>query len=193
MGLQPNREFGKTALFSIFGAGSSSKSTNCKSGADEGDDTSCHMSYPWELQHIYQFTAVLITEDAKATTLGGSVTDLTTQARTVIGDITVSSARGYRGLIGRLRLMNSLNSLSTARPSHISEILFFHPVGYRRGASTLKSLNINSRCNPKFYSNNKYIVQILNYYYLIAHLLMQPKDLTRRNNAKRTLKVIGIV
>jgi hypothetical protein len=131
MGLQPNGEFGKTALFSIFGAGSLSKSPACKAGADDGDGTSCHISYPWELQHAYQFTVALIAEDAENTTWEGSVTDLTTQVRTVIGDITVSSS--------------------------------FIRLAIAMGASnpgTLKSLNINSGCNPRFNSDNRSFVYV---------------------------------
>lgn len=163
MGLQPNGEFGKTALFSIFGAGSSSKSSACKPGADDGDGTSCHISYPWELEHTYQFTVALIAEDTENTTWEGSVTDLTTQVRTVIGDVTVSAARGLlRGDWAVTFDELFERSIDCSAQPH-SEILFFHPVGYRHGREypgTLKSLNINSGCNPRFYSDNRSFVYV---------------------------------
>lgn len=48
-GLQPNGEYGKTALFSIFGPGTQAMNASCKSGADSTkpeSGTSCHIPYP---------------------------------------------------------------------------------------------------------------------------------------------------
>jgi hypothetical protein len=163
MGLQPNGKFGKTALFSVFGPESSSKSPECKSGADDGNGTSCHIHYPWELQHTYQFTVALVGEDAKTATWAGSVTDLTTQVRTIIGDITVSSARGYLRPDWAVTFDELFERSIPCSAQPHSEILFFHPVGYRHGQEypgVLKSLNINSGCNPKFYSDNMDFVYI---------------------------------
>lgn len=158
MGLQPNGEYGKTALFSIFGPGSSSASAACKAGADDGAGTSCHIHYPWELKHSYQFTVALVKEDAATTTWEGSVTDLSTQVRTVIGDITVSSARGYLRSDWAVTFDELFERSIPCPAQPHSEILFFHPIGYRHGREypgVIKSLNTNSGCNPKFYSDNK--------------------------------------
>jgi hypothetical protein len=163
MGLQPNGEFRKTALFSIFGPGTSSSNPNCKAGADNGAGTSCHIHYAWELHRNYQFTVVLLTKTANTTTWEGSVTDLVTQVRTVIGDITVPSSRGFLRPDYAVTFVELYKRSVPCSSQPGSEILFLRPFGYRDGqeyAGTLKALNINSGCAPVFYSDHKSYVYV---------------------------------
>ncbi len=163
MGLQPNGEYGKTALFSVFNPGSSSSSPSCKSGADEGPGTSCHIHYPWELKHTYQFTVVLVARSTNTMTWEGSITDLTTQIRTVIGDIDVQASRGYLRPDWAVTFDELFKRSIPCSSQPLSEILFFRPYGYRSGREypgNLKSLNINSGCNPVFYSDHEESVYV---------------------------------
>nr|WP_310617931.1 carbohydrate-binding protein [Pantoea cypripedii] len=93
-GLQPNGEYGKTALFSIFGKGTQSNVESCKRGADSTDpDTgmSCHIPYEWEVGHKYTFNVKRTGQDTaqSLTTWQGSVTDQTTGQETIIGIVSV--------------------------------------------------------------------------------------------------------
>jgi len=156
VGLQPNGEFGKTALFSVFGKGSYPKSAACKSGADGGAGTHCHIHYEWQLGHSYEFTVALVAANAELSTWEGAIFDLTSGERTLIGDIDVPSARGY--LKAEAMTFSEYFHRTTKCPDQpASEVLFLRPVGYRNGKEYLgkvHSLNANSGCNPSFYSDN---------------------------------------
>lgn len=91
-GLQPNGEYGKTALFSVFGAGTQTKTASCKPGADSekaNTGVSCHIPYAWKRNHRYTFKVSLTSHPQDKNTWTGTVTDTTTGITTTIGDISV--------------------------------------------------------------------------------------------------------
>lgn len=108
VGLQPSGEFGKTALFSVFGEGSTPLDPACKAGADNGAGTHCHIPYPWDTGRAYQFVVTLVAGNAGTSTWQGSVQDLATGATTVIGAIGVTAAHGYLKASGVNFLLDAL-------------------------------------------------------------------------------------
>jgi hypothetical protein len=161
-GLQPNGEFGKTALFSVFGPETSSKSKACKVGADYGAGTSCHIHYDWQLEHSYQFTVALVGTAGRTTTWEGAVVDVATGVRTVIGDITVGVSRGYLAPWA-LTFVEYFRHIDSCAEEPFSEVLFFRPVGYRNGKeykATLHSMNLNTGCGQIFYGDGRNYVYV---------------------------------
>ena len=96
MGLQPDGEYGRTALFSFFGQGTSSSFHACAAGADGGQGTSCHIPYPWELGHTYKFLVRQMSQDAAegTTTWKATVTDTATNQPVTIGVVSVPASWG---------------------------------------------------------------------------------------------------
>lgn len=94
-GLQPNGEYGKTALFSVFGKGAQSNYKWCSEGADSEDintGISCHVAYDWKPGHKYTFRVApteLFSETKNMKTWKGTVKDTVTGKETIIGIITV--------------------------------------------------------------------------------------------------------
>ena len=161
-GLQPNGQYGKTALFSVFGKGSSPRAPSCKPGADNGSGTSCHIPYAWESGHAYQFVVALVAADADNSTWQGTVEDLATGVVTVIGDVEVTSAHGLlKAAGGNFAEYFHRSTPCPAQPR--SEILFFQPVGYRNGHAfpgVFQQADIRSGCNPAFFGDGKTYVYV---------------------------------
>jgi len=162
VGLQPNGEYGKTALFSIFGPGTSSKSSSCKQGADYGAGTSCHIPYDWQTGRAYQLTVQLVAAGNGTTTWEGAVNDVSSGARNVIGAVTVGSARGYLAPWG-LTFVEYFHHIDSCAQQPYSEVLFFRPVGYRGGREykgALHSLNLNTGCGQDFFGDGRSYVYV---------------------------------
>ncbi len=158
-GLQPNGQFGKTALFSVFGNGTSSNSRYryCKAGADSGSGTSCHIPYNWKLDHFYDFTVTLVGKSRTSEEWQGNVYDDNTGTKTFIGDIFVPASAGYIDLNrgGAFEEYFEYGSYPCPREPYTS-ILFLTPTGYWHGqpsTSAYANLNANSGCNVKFYTD----------------------------------------
>ncbi|GAC1374971.1 MAG: hypothetical protein NVSMB32_17970 [Actinomycetota bacterium] len=94
MGLQPNGQYGLTALFSVFGPGTAGVGPYCVDGADGGAGTSCHIPYPWQVGRTYVFTIAQQSRSLSGETWVGTVEDQTTRIATAIGAWTVPSSRG---------------------------------------------------------------------------------------------------
>ena len=96
MGLQPNGEYGKIALFSFFGKGITSSFHACKSGADDGNGMSCHIPYAWEMGHAYRFLVQQTSQGATkgTTTWTATVTDTATNKPVTIGVVSVPASWG---------------------------------------------------------------------------------------------------
>ena len=160
-GLQPNGEFGHTALFSVFGPGTHPKAEHCKAGADMGSGTSCHIPYQWVEERAYQFTVQMIASDASSTTWEGAVIDLTSKKRTVIGVIQTAKDRGLlKPWATTFAEFYKGPKDCKLRPA--SEVLFFRPVAYRDGVeyqATLRGVNTNSGC-VEFYGDGKRYVYV---------------------------------
>jgi hypothetical protein len=91
-GMQPNGEYGKTALFSIFGAGTQGVTASCKSGADSTNPdsgTSCHIPYIWQRNHRYTFKVALTDHVQGKNIWTGTITDTQAKQTTTIGAISV--------------------------------------------------------------------------------------------------------
>jgi len=158
LGMQPNGEFGKTALFSAFGPGTNSQSASCKKGADNGAGTSCHIHYEWQLEHAYELTAELVAADEATTTWEGAIVDVASGARTVIGQITVGVERGLLSSSWAVTFIEYFRHVKSCADEPFSEVLFYHPVGYRNGKEykgTVSSFNMNTGCGQAFYGNGK--------------------------------------
>lgn len=171
-GLQPEGAYGKTALFSVFGNGTSASSTDqyCQPGADTGAGTSCHIPYDWAIGKDYDFMVVMAdtTDPNKgdttgATTWEGYVYDVESQQTTLIGSITVQSSTGIEA--GPNMAFDEYFSWEThdCPNQPFSEVLFFTPVSYYKGKphnSHITSLNLNGGCSVKFYSDHSSYVYI---------------------------------
>ena len=159
-GLQPNGEFGKTALFSVFGTGTSSDAhyRYCKSGADGGSGTSCHIPYKWTLGHFYDFTVTLVGLSGTQEEWEGNVYDDVTGARTFIGKIVVPASAGYLDLNGGGAFDEYFAWGEHPCPNEpLSSILYLTPTGFLNGKATttaLSAIRANSGCNVKAYSDN---------------------------------------
>jgi hypothetical protein len=163
-GLQPNGEFGRTALFSVFGPGTEAKHANCKSGADGGAGTHCHIHYDWQVGHSYEFTVALVAADGELSRWEGAIFDLATGARTVIGEIAVPASRGHLKAVG-MTFSEYFHRITSCAEQPHSEVLFYAPVGYRDGKEylgKLHSMNANAGCHPKFHSDGSGFVFIEN-------------------------------
>ena len=166
-GLQPEGAYGKTAVFSVFGNGTSANPRDqyCKPGADTGAGTSCHIPYDWTEGKDYDLMVVMAdTQDStKGITWEGYVYDVESQQTTLIGSITVQPSTGIAA--GPNVAFDEYFSWESHRcPNQpFSEILFFTPVSYYKGKphnSNITSLNLNSGCNVKFYSDHSSYVYI---------------------------------
>jgi hypothetical protein len=157
-GLQPNGQYGETALFSVFGPGATPRAPYCKSGADNGPGTSCHIPYAWELGHQYELTVALVDGDAQTTTWEGAVFDLATGVRTLIGDITVPASRGLLKSSWGTTFAEYFHHIDSCTEQPASEVLFFNPFGYRSGreyAAEISSLDNGDRCNAAFFGDGR--------------------------------------
>jgi hypothetical protein len=74
-GIQLNGQYGKTALFSFFGDGSTSADSNCFAGADAGSGTSCHIPYTWQFGQPYTFAIQRDSTTATTETWSGWIND----------------------------------------------------------------------------------------------------------------------
>jgi hypothetical protein len=160
-GLQPGGQYGKTALFSIFGRGTKSEPsyTYCFKSADGGAGTSCHIPYAWLLHHFYDFTVTLVGQNETSRTWEGRVYDDNAKKSTLIGDITVKSLSGIDGGDNE---GNFDEYYSGCRPSgSFSEILFLAPVPYYQGSpypghTTKTNLEANTACGSSaYYSDDR--------------------------------------
>jgi len=158
-GLQPQGEYGKTALFSVFGEGTSSDPgyQYCKPGADAGSGTSCHIPYEWSVGKDYDFTVTLAKVDGDEKTWEGRVYDVESNLSMLIGKVTVKSSTGIGGYHVAFDEYYSYGSYPCPNQP-LSEILFFTPTGYYQDKSqpgSISSLNQNGGCNVHFYSDNQ--------------------------------------
>ncbi len=164
-GLQPLGEYGKTAIFSVFGDGTSGGADDqyCKPGADTGAGTSCHIPYEWMVGNDYDFMVTMAKTDDGGTTWKGHVYDVKSKETTLIGTITVPSSTGIEG--GPVVAFDEYFAWAShpCPTQPFSEILFFTPVYYYKGqphSSRITSLNLNNNCNAKFFSDNSSYVYI---------------------------------
>jgi hypothetical protein len=157
-GLQPNGQYGKTALFSVFGPGTTPRAPYCKSGADNGPGTSCHIPYEWQLGREYELVVALVDGDAAWMTWEGAVFDLTTGERTLIGDITVPAARGLLRSWWGTTFAEYFHHIDSCAEQPASEVLFFNPFGYRSGveyAGEISTMDNGDKCNAIFYGDGR--------------------------------------
>ena len=156
-GLQPLGQFGKTALFSVFGADTwvDPNYRYCAYSAEAG--TSCHIPYEWEIGKDYDFMMLMTNATDEDSTWEAYVYDVEREQNTFIGAVKVKNATGIEQ--GPNVAFNEYY-LSGAHPcpeQPFAAVLFFTPVSYYRGQpynSHISSLNLNSNCNGKFYSDN---------------------------------------
>jgi hypothetical protein len=161
-GLQPKGEFGKTALFSVFGSGTHPKAPHCKAGADMGSGTSCHIPYEWKQGGAYELTIQQIAKDDQGSTWEGAIVDLATRERTVIGVVSVGKERGLLKPWA-VTFIEYFRHVNSCAEQPFSEVLFYRPVAYRGGKefpANIKSMNLNSGCTPGFYGDGKSYVYV---------------------------------
>lgn len=155
MGLQPNgKQNRKMALFSVFGSGTHGLTLSCFDSADGGPGTSCHVFYDWTPGHRYQFTARLASEDSQNRIWEGSITDLETRKRSLIGEIAVPILSGYLKNSGALNFSELFDHETPCEHQPRSEVLFFRPVGVRGGQTypaALTGVRRNTECNARFF------------------------------------------
>jgi len=133
MGLQPNGQYGKTALFSVFGPDTVGLGAGCASGADGGTGTSCHIPYPWDVGKTYVFTITLTSSAAGQETWQGTVTNTATLRRTTIGAWTVAASRGLiEPLLGFAEYFSSVPSCASVPQM---DVLYGPPTGAVAGRS----------------------------------------------------------
>jgi hypothetical protein len=162
MGLQPNGEFGETALFSVFGKGTSAKSASCKEGADGGAGTHCHIQYPWALGKPYELIVTLASADSVTMTWEGAVADLESGAVTVIGDFSVEASRGLLSATG-VTFSEFFKRPTPCAEQPRSEVLFDDLYAYRTGKAfegVVSGLNDNAGCGPTFFGDGKKAVYL---------------------------------
>jgi Domain of unknown function (DUF3472) len=162
-GLQPNGQYGKTALFSVFGPGTMPRAPYCKSGADDGPGTSCHIPYEWQLGREYELTVALVDGGGPTTTWEGAVFDLTTGERTLIGDIGVPASRGLLKSWWGSTFAEYFHHIDSCAEQPASEVLFFNPVGYRSGVEypgQVSSLDNGDKCNAAFFGDGRTYVYV---------------------------------
>ena len=155
---------GKTALFSVFGAGAVPLTAACKAGADNGPGAGCHLPYEFTLGHSYQFMVRLKSGDSATWVWEGVVADLSTGAMSVIGDISVPASRGLLHALG-VSFAEFYKRPTPCTEEPRSEILVHQPIAYRSGrgfAGHIYQLNNNSGCAPQFYGDGQSYVYIDN-------------------------------
>lgn len=162
-GLQPLGEYGKTALFSVFGSGTSSTYEYCKPGADNGPGTSCHIPYDWVVGNDYDFMVTIGETAESGTTWEAHVYDVENKETTFIGSVTVPKSTGIEQ--GPVVAFDEyfLWFSHPCREQPFSEILFFTPVYYFKGQphnGRVTSLNLNNNCNARFFSDHSSYVYI---------------------------------
>lgn len=161
-GLQPNGEYGKTALFSVFGANAEPASVQCAAGADGGAGTHCHIRYDWTLGSAYQFIVRLVGGDSQHFVWQGVVADLATNRVTEIGQISVAATRGLLEP-GGATFSEFFHRTVPCPQQPRSEALWQQAMGYRGNqpfAGAITSVNADSTCNPSFYGDGKtYVYQ----------------------------------
>ncbi len=135
-GLQPNGQYGKTALFSFFGDGTSSSYPSCATGADTGSGTSCHIAYPWKIGRSYTFTVVKgeTSPSAGTTSWSAQVEDSVTGESTTIGVVQVPTTWG---LIqpGNLVFSEWFEDDRACDKRTSFNVLFGSPIGYLKGTA----------------------------------------------------------
>ena len=134
MGLQPNGQYGKTALFSFFGKGTSSAFHACAKGADDGDGTSCHIPYNWKFGHAYKFH---VQQNSTNKTKGistwkATVTDTVTNASSVIGVVSVPASWGLI-VPGNLAWAEWFRGPDPCNQRTYFRVRYNSPIGYRNG------------------------------------------------------------
>ena len=162
-GLQPLGEYGKTALFSVFGNGTSSTYWYCKPGADTGQGTSCHIPYDWTVGNDYDFMVTIAQTGNGETTWQAHVYDVQNKETTFIGSVTVPESTGIEQgpAVAFDEYFTWMWHPCPTQP--FSEILFFTPVYYFKGKpynSHITSLNLNNNCNARFFSDHSSYVYI---------------------------------
>ena len=159
-GLQPEGQFGKTVLFSVFGAGVPAN-PDYKYCVSDGAVTSCHIPYEWEIGKDYDFMVLMSKASDHGTTWEAYIYDVERQQNTFVGAVNLAIASGIEQ-----RANVAFNEYYLASPcpeQPFCEVLFFAPVSYYRGkpyAGHVSSLNLNGSCNGKFYSDNSSYVYI---------------------------------
>ncbi|MEA5468898.1 DUF3472 domain-containing protein [Spirulina sp. 06S082] len=171
-GLQREGEYGKTALFSVFGNGTSSASGDqyCQAGADSGLGTNCHIPYSWSVNHDYDFMVTLHDLNSTHATWEGSIYDHSTQQTQSIGKITVALNSNQEAAIASSspvafdEYFDWSEHSADQRP--LSTILYFTPTGYYQGqaypgkVSRLSFGNQDNNAVTHFYSDLKQYVYI---------------------------------
>ncbi|MGR9108205.1 MAG: DUF3472 domain-containing protein [Gammaproteobacteria bacterium] len=160
-GLQPRGQHGKTALFSVFYAGTSAdpSTPQCKPGADNYPGTNCHIGYPWSVGKDYDFTVTLAKVERGKETWEGRVYDVATKQSTLIGKIIVASTTGI-GKEGNHFAFDEYFRYQEypCQSQPASEILFFTPTGYYQSQAhpgSISSLALKGGCNVRFFSDNR--------------------------------------
>src|SRR5579872_4550392 len=90
----PSGGFCRMALFSFFGNGASSTSSNCMAGADGGPGESCHIAYNWNVGTPYRFVMKLLSSNSTTETWSASVTDTVAKTTTTIGNWSIPASDG---------------------------------------------------------------------------------------------------
>jgi hypothetical protein len=85
---------GKIAIFSIWGATSSSGPGYNSSGNEGGVFYTSRITYPWVVNNTYDLNISLSSQSAGSNTWTGTITDTTTHTSSLIGNIVVPSTRG---------------------------------------------------------------------------------------------------
>ncbi len=164
MGLQPNGQYGQTALFSVFGKDTTPLAPACAAGADGGAGTHCHIHYPWELGRSYELIVRLARGDSQTMVWEGAVADLASGAVTVIGDFGVSAARGLMRAEG-VTFAEFFKRPTPCAEEARSEVLVQQAFAFRSGQAfpgAVHSLNANSGCHPQFFGDGASFVYLDN-------------------------------
>lgn len=93
-GLQPNGQYGRTGLFSVFGQGTAKRRSWCVNGADAGPGTSCHIRYRWVVGRTYRLTVRLSSQAKSTRTWLGTVRNLASGVTTTLGAWSVPRSWG---------------------------------------------------------------------------------------------------
>lgn len=183
-GLQPLGQYGKTALFSVFGSGTTSSFGYCGAGADTGPGTSCHIPYDWTVGNDYDFMVTMAETSEEGTTWEAHVYDVKSRETTLIGRVTVPSSTGIEQgpAVAFDEYFAWLSHRCPTQP--FSEILFFTPTYYYKGQphnGHITSLNLNNNCNARFFSDHS------SYVYIDAGYKEKPEtDQIKKPNSKET-------
>jgi hypothetical protein len=159
MGIQPNNSLGKTALFSVFGEGTTPVGAACSTGADGGAGSKCHMPYPFQLGSSYTMRATRVAATATDATWEGSIRDDASGVWTTIGSIKVNVTGLLRPTGVTFTEFYARSMPCADRP--VSEALI-HSIRGDNGSGTsfsgrVSKINANGGlggCNPLFFSDH---------------------------------------